>query len=42
MMGDLIETFKIINGFSIYVRHFFKFLCEVEIYSQNISETKST
>ena len=32
MRSDLIETFKIINGISIYSRHFSIFLLELKIY----------
>ena len=34
MRGDLIETFKMINGFSNNGRHFFIFLLKLESYYQ--------
>ena len=33
--GDLIETFKVINGISNYGRHFSIFFLEMEIYCQD-------
>ena len=35
MRNDLIETFKIINEISNYVRHFLIFLFEINIYCQD-------
>ena len=35
MKGDLIETFKIINGISNYSRHFVTFLLVLKIYCQD-------
>ena len=35
MGGDLIETFKIINGISNYGRHFSIFLLKLEIYCKD-------
>ena len=43
MRGDLIETFKIINGISNYGRHFFNISPRTgNVLSGEISKTKST
>ena len=43
MKGDLIETFRIINGISNYDRHFFNIsLRSGNLLSEQISKTKST
>ena len=43
MNGDLIETLKIINGISNYVRHFFNISPQIgNLLSRQISKTKFT
>ena len=42
MTGDLIETFRIINGISIYGRHIFNISPQTEnLLSRKITKTKS-